>query len=921
MTFVFALFALGLAIASFIQLNTLKGKVEFLQKHIWSLERRMERGERLPSPEKSDEKAETPFVPTPLKSAEIAAKQKQAVLLEKTSLQAGEAALQSKKTPKEPWHQAKKITAQPVKVAAPKKSLEELIGAQWSVWVGGVALLFGAIFLLRYSIEAGVFTPAMRVTMAALFGVALLGVGEWLHRGDLKRFAKGKAAALAEGISEKAYIPTLLTAIGVFTLYGTIYAAYALYDFIDAIPAFSLLGLISLGALALSFRHGPVLAAVGLAGSLVTPLLVQTDTPNVYMLYGYLIVIGAAALLIARIRNWGWLNLATLFGLLMWSGLSLKAGQTLSTAPVWFAFLGLGFGVSCYIANRSYDVMTQNMTLETANHNTLTATIWSIIAALLVVINMVDATVSKTGLVDWLYSAGLVSAGLLMAASWVFKKQIWYMFVSVALAFSLIVLTHETYPMWQSLIILGAFSVGLMAFTVLRILKNATSLVPALPLTWVAISTAYPLVILLLLYGENFTEHNTLFAGAFGITSLTMAGLALYLRKDENAPPVPSQVLGVGSAIGYFFAVMIGFDGHAETLGLMGGIILFGLAAWYWKALIPRIIAVVFALISAAHSLIMRIGMDEAVLERFIFNELWLYFAFPALICAGGAWLLSRNKTDIWSEALKALSLTFSVLFIVFQIRHIMNGGNVLAPRLSFDELALQVVTGLSFSLGATKLSGQDWDPKASVETQLLPTLAMAISSVSLVIFLLGVCLGKSPLFNASETVNGNFVLNSLTLAYFVPTILLSLIAVRLRNRRPEKYIQVIGGLALLSLILFITSLIRFVFSGEMISIFERSPEGIELYAISAAWLLFGIALLVVGIKKNRLDLRMASAVLITLTILKAFFIDMAELEGVLRALSFVVLGLILIVIGRSYQKILFSKSTSDDFEAQETRS
>lgn len=921
MTFVFALFALGLAIASFVQLNTLKGKVEFLQKHIWSLERRLEGEGVSTSSESSPETSKTPVKKTSTKSATVAARQKEAASLEQSSLKTGDAALQAKQAPKEPWHQAKQKSAKSQKPAKPKKSLEELIGAQWSVWVGGVALLFGAVFLLRYSIEAGVFTPAMRVAMAAVFGVALLGAGEWLHRSDLKRFAKGKAAAFAEGISEKAYIPTLLTAIGVFTLYGSIYAAYALYGFIGAIPAFSFLGLVSLGALTLSFRHGAVLAAIGLVGSLVTPLLVQTDAPSVYMLYAYLVVVAAAALVVARIRGWGWLNLATLFGLLMWSGLSLEAGQTLSTAPIWFAFLALVFGVSCYIASRASNDLSQNKTIETAEHNTLTATLWSIIAALFIIINVVDATNFKTEQVNWLYIAGLVSAATLMLASWVFKKQMWYVLVSAALAFSLVVLTYDSYPMWMSLSILGVFSLGLMAYTVLRILKNASSLLPALPLTWAAIATVYPLVTLLLLYGENYTGHNTLFAAAFGVSSLVLASLALFLRKDKALGVLPAQVMSVGAAVGYFFAVIIGLEGHFETLGLMGGVVLSVLAAWQWKAFIPRVIAVVFALISAAHSLFIRIGINEAVSERLILNELWLYFALPAVLCAGGAWLLSRQKTDIWSEALKALSLTFGVLFVVFQIRHVMNSGDVLAPRLSFDELALQVVTGLSFSLGATRLSGQDWDPKAGVETQLLPTLAMGISSISLIIFVLGVCLGKSPLFNASETVNGNLILNSLTLAYPAPAILLAFIAVRLRNRRPEKYIQILGGLSLLSLILFLTSMIRFAFSGEIISIFETPPQGIELYAISAAWLFFGIALLVVGIKKDRLDLRMASAVLITLTILKAFLIDMAELEGVLRALSFVVLGLILIVIGRSYQKLLFSKSTPNDSDTKDALS
>ena len=100
--------------------------------------------------------------------------------------------------------------------------------------------------------------------------------------------------------------------------------------------------------------------------------------------------------------------------------------------------------------------------------------------------------------------------------------------------------------------------------------------------------------------------------------------------------------------------------------------------------------------------------------------------------------------------------------------------------------------------------------------------------------------------------------------------------------------------------------MVRLVFARPELSIFENPPTGLELYMISAIWLLIGIALLALGLKGKRQDLRLASAIIIVLTLLKAFLIDMSELEGVLRALSFVILGLVLIVIGRAYQRLLF---------------
>ena len=83
---------------------------------------------------------------------------------------------------------------------------------------------------------------------------------------------------------------------------------------------------------------------------------------------------------------------------------------------------------------------------------------------------------------------------------------------------------------------------------------------------------------------------------------------------------------------------------------------------------------------------------------------------------------------------------------------------------------------------------------------------------------------------------------------------------------------------------------------------------GAEQYTYSIAWLAFGVALLGIGIVFNSQRARLASAVVIALTILKAFLIDMSTLTGVYRALSFMCLGLVLVAIGWLYQRILFRR-------------
>ena len=52
-------------------------------------------------------------------------------------------------------------------------SFEERFGTQWVVWVGGLALALGGIFLVRYSIEQGLLGPGVRVVLGALLALAL----------------------------------------------------------------------------------------------------------------------------------------------------------------------------------------------------------------------------------------------------------------------------------------------------------------------------------------------------------------------------------------------------------------------------------------------------------------------------------------------------------------------------------------------------------------------------------------------------------------------------------------------------------------------------------------------------------------------------------------------------------------------------
>ena len=120
----------------------------------------------------------------------------------------------------------------PPPATTPATTLEERLGTRWAVWVGGLALALGGVLLVRYSIEQGVFGPGVRVALGALFSLALVAAGEWFRRSE-------RTSAI--GAIPAAHIPSILTAAGTASAFGTVYAAHALYQFIGPPRPFSCL--------------------------------------------------------------------------------------------------------------------------------------------------------------------------------------------------------------------------------------------------------------------------------------------------------------------------------------------------------------------------------------------------------------------------------------------------------------------------------------------------------------------------------------------------------------------------------------------------------------------------------------------------------------------------------------------------------
>lgn len=189
---------------------------------------------------------------------------------------------------------------------------EDLFGRLLPIWAGGVTLAVAGFFIVRYTIEAGLLTPEIRVLLGLMFGFALIAGAELAYRFE---------ARVADERVRQA-----LSGAGLATLYASIYLAGTHYGLIGTTIAFLGLAGVTAGAIGLSFRFGMPSAVLGLVGGFAAPALVGGEQANIPLLTLYLALVTGGLMLTARRRRWAWLGIAALGGGLGWGALLLMSG-------------------------------------------------------------------------------------------------------------------------------------------------------------------------------------------------------------------------------------------------------------------------------------------------------------------------------------------------------------------------------------------------------------------------------------------------------------------------------------------------------------------------------------------------------------------------------------------------------------------
>lgn len=804
----------------------------------------------------------------------------------------------------------------------PRESLESTIGARWAVWVGGIALALGGIFMVKYSIESGLLSPGVRLVLAAIFGLILVAAGEVIRR---------RSAPVLGNAFQNAMIPGVLTAAGVVALFGSTYAAHGIYGFIGPATAFILLGLISLATLALSLLHGQALAGLGLLASMVTPALIASTAPRPWILFGYLTLTWLATLLASRLRRW---LIAPSFAnalLSLWPLLYIAYSAIVDFTPVTLSMLAM-IGGTIFIWPGRYQTAAMGDGAEADPSQPTSAAGWGAFLARPPLGMTLTASIGALAVSLCLLTYSLQYGYPIVDATFMFAAIVaavaafgagrphagWAAILSavVAVVGMLGVLTNwiagvepnsaDGIVTMQSMVLyealgLGAILVLIGAFFLRRFAEGEKPFAAL----WSLIMAAAPLAIATITFVNFGNWTLDWLHGLYGIgLGITLMALAEWqYRRSGEGLDLPTNILAAGSFGAMVFALHM-FAHHAAPtilLPVLGIAYLLAGRMRDWPVL-P------WTMVAALVITMARIAWQPTIVDPSelgttpVFNMLLAGYGIPAALAAWAAFTVRRSASVRLRNALQALASFLVLLTIAILVRHAMNGGvlNDAAPTLGEQSIYTLLAIGASATLMALDLSAA---------SPVFRYGSMALGTLSVILILTLHLLGLNP-FITGESTGRIPLFNLLLLGYLMPAAAYGGLALYARSRRPLPYVSMLAVAGAVMAFAWATLSVRRLWQGEYIPFWNGFIQG-ELYSYSVVWLLIGIALLGLGARFEARSLRIASAALVFIAVVKAFLIDMANLEGFLRALSFIGLGAVLIGIGLFYQKILTRKKTT----------
>jgi len=726
-----------------------------------------------------------------------------------------------------------------------RPSLESLIGARLPVWIGAVALVVAGFFLVRYAVEIGLLTPAVRTILAAIFAAILVGGSE--------------AARRIPALAEDPRIGQALAGAGIASSYATLYIAAALYHLIGPLPAFVLMIAVTTLGLFLALRHGPPTAVLALAGGFIAPLVAGYDAAGIGPLLAYLGLFTAALFGLAIHRGWGWLALAATVVGFGWVNFLLVALEpTRLTGPAAFV---IALALAATLALPRAGITSAS--LRTA----------PLVAGLIQL--LIFAPALQFDGFAWSFYLILAAAALILA--WRDARHL--PGALAALGLSLVLLTAALVAPESGATFIAAPVLALL-FTApgLALLDRARS--------WAVIALggiAGPVLLANLLEPSRLTDWH------WALLEFVAAALAFLVswRRRAATDILDPGLIGGALAAAILFATAAGQLVAIEWIGAIFAIATLGIGLWARhtrdRTLLTLPALGIAAILCAAIEpildyalLIARSLAGEGVTTPLLpplaeaFRVLLPLITTIALLAPD-----SRQFGQLRKAAL-ATGLTIALLLLY----HLAKLPLAIATDARFESLGF-----IERALITHALFGAAFLLRTRRPTIALPLFGLAFGR--LIWFDLIVL---NPVFVAQQVALFPLALHFALTGFWLYRFLPQPIATRA---------------AIAAALLATLAAVRQAAHGSILT----GPIGTgENYGYSIALLLLALAGLTLGIRSGSRDLRLAGLGLLTFVTLKVFLVDAAALDGLLRILSFLGLGIALIGIGWVYRRFLAAR-------------
>jgi uncharacterized membrane protein len=753
-------------------------------------------------------------------------------------------------------------------------SFESLVGGKLPIWIGGISLVFAGFFLVRYTIEAGLFGPGARSATATIFALAMIAMSE----------LGGRLPKVGASFTADPRIGQSLAGAGVATLYGTLYMAAEIYGLVGVGTAFILVIITTAIAFALSLRHGPPTALMGLAGGFAAPWVAGMGASNLPTLLLYLAVFIAALFGLAVWRRWLWLLVLASGGGLAWSLAMLATAN--SNLGLLGGFIAITGGGALLTAKRFDD--GGGLWTQVARYAPMALAL----VQLALLLPKMDFSATA-----WLFYFAL--SILAIALAWRDRALLPLVAAALVLAMGPLGLAWDAD---------GAMRTDSMITVAIIALFGGAGHIRArrsddASTAWAIIGIAAPVLCWFTASLASAWEADRLW-GLLAIVAATPAAWTAGEWYSKSRDPALQPWATAAVALMLWMAAILLLD--EEWAASYTALVALAVAAWARVTVGKWVRRVGWVPLGAA--MILAFAMSWRFTHA-IGASLSGMGAFYDLLPPVGEALRTTLVPAILIGALASQSCFASgrrtralVLFVggagavVFlwllakQPAHIVSPSDFI--RTGFAERT--VITQALFAIGLLLLA----EAKKRPEWASLKIAAWALSAVALFRVIWFDLFIHNPIADPQAVGPVPFA-NLLTAHFALVAIWLWLLA----REVPQRWALPGRAVALGAMIVTVLATIRQAVQGNLVS---GADVGIgENYLYSAGLLLLAIVWLAIGIKRELKLLRVAGLSLLTAVTLKVFLIDAAALTGILRILSFLGLGVALIGIGWAYGRLM----------------